>query len=97
MRNVIDGRYLNSSGRSTIDDIDPAPGAIHALVDEATGSDVEDAVEAARRALKAAWARLSPAERARALHRIADEIEARFSDFPSAEIKDTGKPTTLAM
>lgn len=96
IQNFVDGAYIASGGRNSIEDVDPATGKVHALVDEATDADVDDAVRAARRALKGPWARLSPNERAAALRRIADEIEARFDEFLDAEIKDTGKPTTLA-
>jgi aminomuconate-semialdehyde/2-hydroxymuconate-6-semialdehyde dehydrogenase len=94
--NFIDGKYICGAGRSTIEDFNPASGVMHALIDEATELDIDHAVQAARRALKGPWARLAPAERAGALHRIADGIEARFEEFLSAEIEDTGKPTTLA-
>jgi aminomuconate-semialdehyde/2-hydroxymuconate-6-semialdehyde dehydrogenase len=96
IQNFIDGTYIQSQSRKSIEDVDPATGQVHALVDEATEADVDNAVDSARRALKGPWARLSPNQRAAALNRIADEIEARFDDFLAAEIKDTGKPTTLA-
>ncbi len=96
IQNFIDGTYIPSQSRNSIEDVDPATGQVHALVDEATEADVDNAVGSARRALKGPWARLSPNERAAALNRIADEIEARFDEFLAAEIKDTGKPTTLA-
>ena len=94
--NFIDGKYLPGGARELIEDIDPATGRVYAMVEEATESDVDQAVAAARRALKGPWGKVSPAERAAALHRIADGIEARFADFLAAEIADTGKPVTLA-
>lgn len=96
IHNFIDGAYLPSGNRGSIEDIDPATGEVYALVDEASGDDVDDAVKAARRALKGPWGKMSPNDRAALLNRIASEIEARFDEFLAAEIKDTGKPTTLA-
>jgi len=42
------------------------------------------------------WGKLAVAARAALLHKIADGIEARFSDFVQAEVADTGKPVSLA-
>ncbi len=42
------------------------------------------------------WGRSTVRERAAALHRIADAIEARFDEFVAREVADTGKPVALA-
>ena len=65
-------------------------------VTEADQSQVDDAVRAARNALRAEWGRFGVRERAALLHKVADAIEARFDQFVAAEVADTGKPVTLA-
>lgn len=96
IRNFVDGAFLNGANRQAIDDVNPATGKVFAVIEEAREDDVDLAVLAARRALKGPWGKLSLDERAKMLNRIADGVEARFSDFLSAEIADTGKPCTMA-
>ncbi|MFD0686380.1 2-hydroxymuconic semialdehyde dehydrogenase [Actinomadura fibrosa] len=76
--------------------IAPADGSEAGTVPEATREIVDDAVTAARSALGGAWGAASVEERAAALRRIADGIEARFDEFVDAEVLDTGKPRDLA-
>ena len=67
-----------------------------AQVTEADRELVDNAVQAARRALRGGWGRLGIRERAGRLHKIADAIEARFDCFVESEVADTGKPIALA-
>jgi aminomuconate-semialdehyde/2-hydroxymuconate-6-semialdehyde dehydrogenase len=53
-------------------------------------------VMAAKAALTGPWSKLSVAERAEKLYRVADEINKRFDEFLAAECEDTGKPVSLA-
>ncbi|MEW5542746.1 2-hydroxymuconic semialdehyde dehydrogenase [Streptomyces cyaneofuscatus] len=76
--------------------VDPVTGRTVGAVPEASRELVDQAVAAARAALRGPWAAWSPAERSRLLHRIADGIEARFEEFSAAECADTGKPRELA-
>ncbi|WP_242894085.1 2-hydroxymuconic semialdehyde dehydrogenase [Actinomadura litoris] len=76
--------------------IAPADGTGLGEVPEATREVVDDAVTAARAALAGPWGRTSAEERAAALRRIADGVQARFEEFVDAEVADTGKPRELA-
>ncbi|MGW1233398.1 2-hydroxymuconic semialdehyde dehydrogenase [Streptomyces californicus] len=76
--------------------VDPVTGRTVGAVPEASRELVDQAVAAARTALRGPWAAWSPAERSRLLHRIADGIEVRFEEFAAAECADTGKPRELA-
>ncbi|WP_030173912.1 2-hydroxymuconic semialdehyde dehydrogenase [Spirillospora albida] len=76
--------------------IDPRDGSERGVVPEATREIVDEAVTAARSALRGAWGAADAARRATALRRIADGIEARFDAFVDAEVADTGKPRELA-
>ena len=94
IQNYIDGELV--LGTSEFADVNPADGSVIAQVTEADVDIVDRALQAARRALRGPWGRLSVRERAAHLHKIADGIEARFSEFVAAEVADTGKPVTLA-
>ncbi len=93
-QNYVNGKFVRGPREFT--DINPADGSAIGQVSEADESLVNQAVESARRALGGNWGRLSVPARAALLHKIADGIEARFSDFVQAEVADTGKPVSLA-
>jgi aminomuconate-semialdehyde/2-hydroxymuconate-6-semialdehyde dehydrogenase len=93
-QNYVNGEFVRGPREFT--DINPADGAAIAQVSEADESQVNQAVESARRALSGNWGKLAVPARAALLHKIADGIEARFSDFVQAEVADTGKPVSLA-
>lgn len=78
-------------GRTTFDSLDPYRGGPWAQVAEATASDVDDAVAAARAAFDGPWGALSGAERARLLRRLGQEIEAAADELALAETRDNGK------
>jgi len=92
--NYIDGQFVR--GKQEFADINPADGTLIAQVWEADRGLVDSAVVAARLALRGEWRRLGVRERTARLHRIAEAIESRFDCFVEAEVKDTGKPKTLA-
>src|SRR5579864_6996658 len=76
--------------------MNPADGSVIAQVTEADQGLVDDAVRAARKALRGEWGRLTIHERAARMYKVADAIEARFDCFVAAEVADTGKPVALA-
>jgi aminomuconate-semialdehyde/2-hydroxymuconate-6-semialdehyde dehydrogenase len=86
---LIDGEFVRS--RRSFENTSPVNGRTICTVSEADPQLVERAVQAARRALRGPWGRLSTAERCALLRKVAERIEARFADFVSAEIADTGK------
>jgi aminomuconate-semialdehyde/2-hydroxymuconate-6-semialdehyde dehydrogenase len=94
LRLFIDGQWV-TTGR-WFDDVDPVTGLVHARVAEAGADEVDRAVQAARRALRGPWGRLSLGERCGLLERVADRIMERAEEFLAAEIRDTGKPASLA-
>ncbi|MGB8523673.1 MAG: 2-hydroxymuconic semialdehyde dehydrogenase [Candidatus Acidiferrales bacterium] len=93
-QNYVNGKFVRGSREFT--DTNPADGSAIGQVSEADESQVNQAVESARRALSGNWGKLAVPARAALLHKIADGIEARFSDFVQAEVADTGKPVSLA-
>jgi aminomuconate-semialdehyde/2-hydroxymuconate-6-semialdehyde dehydrogenase len=94
IQNYIDGRFV--AGKQEFPDVNPADGTVIAQVTAADSAQVDEAVDAARRALRGEWERLGVRERAARLHRVADAIEKRFDCFVQAEVADTGKPVSLA-
>ena len=94
IQNYIDGRFVSSERQFS--DLNPADGTVIAQVAEANATQVDEAVYAARRALRGEWGRISVRERAARLHRVADSIEKKFDCFVRAEVADTGKPVSLA-
>jgi acyl-CoA reductase-like NAD-dependent aldehyde dehydrogenase len=90
---IIDGGRVASSDQGTIDVYNPSTGQVLATVAKATASDVNTAVQAARRALESKeWGGIAPAERARILHRIAGRLRDRADDIAVLESEDNGKP-----
>lgn len=83
-------------GKRDFPDVNPADGSLIAQVSDADRGLVDDAVRAARKALQGDWGRWTIPQRAAKLHKVADEIEARFDRFVAAEVADTGKPVALA-
>ena len=74
---VIDGEAVGASGGGRFDVAYPYDGTAWASVPEATATDVDDAVGAARRRFESdAWADLSATDRGNLLFALADEIEA---------------------
>jgi betaine-aldehyde dehydrogenase len=71
--------------------VDPATGAVVALVPDSSVEDVGRAVVAARAAL-GAWGEATPSERASVLLRWADLIDAHADELTELEVAETGKP-----
>jgi betaine-aldehyde dehydrogenase len=92
--NVIDGRQVPARDGRTSAIIDPTTGEPYTQAPVSGAADVDDAVQAAARAFTT-WRRTTPAERQRALLRIADAIDARADEIVAVESQDTGKPIGL--
>lgn len=93
--NFIDGRSVPGSG-DEFENRYPATDEVVSVVFGADREDVDAAVMAARAALKGPWGRMSVVERIAILRKIADGIQTRFDEFLNAEIRDTGKPVSIA-
>ena len=89
--NFIGGRWSAPAGGEYFTDTSPINGALIAEFALSTPEDVERALDAAH-AAKDQWARVSPAERARLLNRIADRLEDNLELLALAETIDNGKP-----
>ena len=94
LRNFVDGQYVEAASDVTSSIINPATGREVALAPVSSEKDVDAAYAAAARAFET-WRDTTPAERQRALLRIADAIEARADEFVALEAENTGKPLAL--
>ncbi|RJF69368.1 2-hydroxymuconic semialdehyde dehydrogenase [Rhodopseudomonas palustris] len=95
LSNFIGGRFVAPTG-PTFENRNPINGELVNLVAEADAAAVDQAVAAARQALKGPWGKTSEQERAALLRKVADGIMRRFDEFLAAEVRDTGKPASLA-
>ena len=93
--NYLDGDLAVPRSGLWLEDVEPATGRAFATLPDSDESDVEAAVEAARRAFPG-WSGAPAEDRCRLLMRIADRIEARHEELARAESVDTGKPIALA-
>lgn len=92
----INGEYTKGTSGRTFENRNPVNNELIGLVHEGLKPEVDAAVSAARDALNGEWGRMTLAERTAMLYAVADEISNRFDDFLEAEIRDTGKPRSLA-
>ncbi|MCG2635238.1 MAG: 2-hydroxymuconic semialdehyde dehydrogenase [Gammaproteobacteria bacterium] len=90
----INGVYVDSEEKRNI--TSPVTGELITPYSVATDAQVDEAVNAARAALKGEWGSMALQQRVDILYKIADGITARFDDFLEAECLDTGKPYSLA-
>ncbi|WP_209017251.1 2-hydroxymuconic semialdehyde dehydrogenase [Roseibium aggregatum] len=93
--NFIDGRYVAGRGEAFANHF-PTTGEVTGEIRAADRDQVDAAVGAAKAALKGPWGRMSVPERMTLLRKLADGINARFDEFLAAEIRDTGKPRSIA-
>ncbi|WP_342361051.1 aldehyde dehydrogenase family protein [Terrarubrum flagellatum] len=90
---LIGGEWRQArSGRDFLT-LNPATGSPIASIPEAGVEDVDAAVASARRAIdEGAWGRMTGADRARVLRRLADLVERHRERFVELEAIDAGKP-----
>ncbi|MGW7366433.1 aldehyde dehydrogenase family protein [Streptomyces sp. NPDC054841] len=92
--NHIGGVDLPAATGRTTDLVDPTTGLTHGTAPLSGQADTDAACAAAADAYER-WATTTPAERQRALLRIADAMEEHADHLVDAETGDTGKPTDL--
>lgn len=94
----IGGRWIDSTGTSYVEVIDPWTEAVINRVRLATRADVDTAVAAARQSFdEGPWRLRSPDERAGVLDDLADRITARADHFARLAVLETGTPESGAV
>ncbi|MEU4242779.1 gamma-aminobutyraldehyde dehydrogenase [Actinoplanes sp. NPDC026619] len=91
LRNFVGGGYTGTVDGATSEVVDPSTGEAYALAPISSAHDVDAAMTSAEAGFEA-WRDSTPAERQRALLRIADAVEARTGEIVDAECRNTGKP-----
>ncbi len=90
---VVDGAEVPSRGGASFDSVNPATRQVWARVARGGADDAGAAVAAARRAFdEGPWPRMTPDERGRVLHRLADLLEAHADELGRLDTVDMGKP-----
>lgn len=93
--NYIDGKLQPALSGKTLDNYEPAVGAVYGTIPDSDERDVAMAVDAAEKAFPA-WS-LTPAEqRARLLFKLSELIDRDMEKLVRAESIDNGKPLALA-
>jgi acyl-CoA reductase-like NAD-dependent aldehyde dehydrogenase len=88
---LIGGRWTDAASGKTFKTHNPATGEVLSEVAEGDKKDVDAAVAAARQALSGPWGKMSPADREKILHRVADLIEKNADELAQLETLDNGK------
>ena len=93
--NYINGELVNHVSGNFLDNYNPSNGQIYSLIADSDKTDVDNAVNAAKKAFKE-WSNTTKEERSKILIKIADTLEKYTSELIKAESKDNGKPESLA-
>ncbi|MGM7637087.1 aldehyde dehydrogenase family protein [Bacillus sp. Hm123] len=89
----INGKWVESASGKTFETYNPATGEVLAVVSEAMEQDIEQAVQAARRAFDSGpWSKMSAAERSRLIYLLADKMEEHKEELAQLDTLDGGKP-----
>ncbi len=94
LRNIVGGKPVDTAEGRTSPIIDPVTEEVIAHAPVSTAADVDAAVRVAAETFKQ-WRRTTPAERQKALLKLADAVEARADEFAAVESRNTGKPLGL--
>ena len=92
----IDGSWLPSTGKGTIDVFDSTDGEVIGTIPDGTADDVDKAVKAARAAF-GDWSQRSPEERAKFSNRIAEGLGARMDEIATIVTREAGMPKWLSL
>lgn len=95
MKNLIGGEHVDAVNSAIIELVNPASGEYIDTVPNSTAEDVDNAVNAARKAQRA-WARLPMYERGRILEKYVEIVEHRKESLARMLSNETGKPITEA-
>ena len=94
-QNYIGGRWVDSKGGKPHDVINPATEEAASTIVLGTAADVDDAVAAAREALKS-WSQTTREERLALLNNIVEEYKKRGADLAKSMASEMGAPVSFA-
>lgn len=94
---VVDGEEVPAVDGAVFDVVDPWTQEVFARAAAGGPEDVDRAVASAREAFDSGpWPRMGRVERAAAIHRLADLMEARSGELATLDTTDMGKPLAQA-
>jgi phenylacetaldehyde dehydrogenase len=94
---LIDGAWVPATSGRTFEVREPSSDQILAHCALGDAADIDKAVAAARRAFDGGdWPKMTPVDRERVLHRLADLIEAHADELAELEALDNGKSVIIA-
>jgi betaine-aldehyde dehydrogenase len=89
---IIDGKSVPAASGETFETVSPTTNRTIGIIPRAGNEDVERAVAAARKAFdEGPWPRMTPLERSRALHRVANLLRERTDEIARLETMNCGK------
>ena len=94
LNNFVNGKSLPAKSGATSEIINPGTGVAYTTAPVSGAEDIDSALSAASVAFTE-WRETTPAERQRALNKIADALEARSDELIAIEVENTGKPVSL--
>jgi aminomuconate-semialdehyde/2-hydroxymuconate-6-semialdehyde dehydrogenase len=92
VKHLIGGDWRPASDGATFETRDPHDDSLLGNVARGTATDGADAITAARKAFdEGPWPQLSPKERAKILHAVADKVDEHRAELSLLETRDGGK------
>ncbi|HJQ76494.1 MAG TPA: aldehyde dehydrogenase family protein [Acidimicrobiia bacterium] len=92
----IDGKWVDSVGGGTFEDLNPYTGEVYANVPAATAEDARHAIDAAKAAFPD-WAATPPAVKRQIFLKAADVMERRQDDLVKAMMEEVGGTMGISM
>ena len=87
----IGGEFVKTADQEYFPAINPYTSKAWANIPQASDAQVADAIAAARQTFEGAWSKVSGAERARLMHRLADLLQENGDRMGLLESTDNGK------
>ncbi|GGP16669.1 aldehyde dehydrogenase [Oceanobacillus neutriphilus] len=92
----INGEFVQSKNGETFENMNPATKEVLGIVQIGGKEEVDNAVKAARTALKGEWGTMPAKKRSQIIRKIGDLILERLPELAMLETLDTGKPLWLS-
>lgn len=93
--NYIDGKFAEPQDQKFLENFNPSRGTVYSLIPDSGETEVQQAVEAAKKAYPI-WGALTAEQRAHYLRQFSKAILQRLDLFAQAESIDNGKPVALS-
>jgi acyl-CoA reductase-like NAD-dependent aldehyde dehydrogenase len=91
MKMLINGEWVEGSGKEKIESINPYNQEVWASIPKATEKDVNDAIQAAKKAFHSTWKHVNGVTRGNLMMKLADLIDQNAEELARLESTDNGK------